>query len=93
MEVRKNREQMNALLPHRRFGRGVGVVNAVEEGREGFVPQASSNGLELVNGDRKGVAVGEFVEASDDPQLEIVGRPGGWSELRRTQGEALGGND
>lgn len=37
MEAREEAQEVNALLANRRFGRRVGVVNAVEERGEGVV--------------------------------------------------------
>lgn len=82
---------MNALLPNRRLTRRVGVVNAVEEQREGVGAQGPGDGLELGDRDGERISVGELIEAGDDSLLEIVSRPGGGgSGLGWTQRVALG---
>lgn len=83
MGVREESQEMNALLAHRRLGRGVGVVKAAEEGREGVLAEGSGDRLELVGGLGQGVSVGELVEAGDDSVLQIVSPPGGLWWTRR----------
>lgn len=73
VKVGKESQEIDAFPANRRLGGGIRVVNAVEERGEGVVVQCLSDGLELGGGKGESVAVGELVEAGNDPALEIVG--------------------
>ena len=49
--ARHERQDGDALFPHRRFPGGVRVVDAAEEGGEGVVSEASGDGVELGGGE------------------------------------------
>lgn len=74
MGAREEGEDADALAADGRPGRVVGAVDAAEEGGEAVVSEAEGDGLELGGGEGERVAIGEAVEAGDDPRFEVSSR-------------------